>query len=157
MKDDAPPPAAVPRKRRQLESLPDRWIAEWLSGAYPLPRGDRLRLEAERERRKAVRRAEDRTVTVVIGPEGQTPQQRAAVADALAMLQPTQFHRPMILEHVRQAIRESDFVIAAPREATPPSDQQVRDRSWVWLAVDYAKHRRVPVKIIMPDGKEGEL
>lgn len=158
MKDDAPVPAEIPRKRRALEAAPDVWLAQWLGGAYPLVPSQRARLEAEKARRQRIRRSQNRVATIVVGHEGQTPDQKRAVAEALRTFEPTAVYRATgDYNATRTLIREADLVIAAPRESAPPADKQVRDRSSVWIAVDYAKHRRVPVKIIMPNGKEGTL
>lgn len=158
MKDDAPIPAEIPRKRRQLEAVPDVWLAEWLGGAYPLVPSQKARLEAEKARRRDLRRSESRSAAVITGPEGQTPQQKAAVAEALTAFGATEVHRPRGALDARAQIRAgTDLVIATPREATSPGWSPVDGRSVVWIAIDYAKHRRVPVKIIMPDGKEGTL
>lgn len=152
-KDDIEIPSEIPRKRRQLEAALDSWVAFWLSGE-PTP-SQRRRLEEERERRKRLRRAQSRVVAVIVGPEGQTPEQKAAITEALTAAQDTVLRPPIVA--AKSAIRSSDLVIAAPRESAAPSDVQIRDRSSVWHAIDYAKHRRVPVRIIMPNGKEGNL
>lgn len=148
-------PAEIPRKRKALEAALDSWIAVWLTGE--LPPSQRRRLEVERERRKQLKRSQSRVVAIVTGREGFTPPQKVAIVEALTGAHPTRtLHVPAYAD-IRDAIQASDLVIAGPRESAPPKNTQVRDRSSVWHAIDYAKHRGIPVKIIMPNGEEGSL
>jgi len=139
MKDDAPLPDAVPHKRRQVETLLDRHIAMWLASPDITP-SERRRLQAEKDRRKALT-PEDRVV-VLVGREGMTPQQRARMAELVAGA--TSVAKGCSPDVVKTA----DRVVATPKETQEP----VRKDTGVWAMIRYAKHRRLPVSVIMPDG-----
>lgn len=167
MKDDAPAPKRIPKKRRVLESAQtlDRWIAEWLDRDDLTP-SERRRLEVERERRKAARLMPDTDVGLLIGPEGITPAQATTIATMLPQLAPTSvvFCGSMsrrlageLPDNVAMAsapdfqavVRAADVVIAAPKK---PHEQAAQ--VGVWAGVKYAKHRSVPVRIVLPNGEE---
>jgi hypothetical protein len=136
MKDDAPTPATIPTKRRQIRKALDRWIAEWLAREDLTP-AQRMRIEYERKRRRQPERG---LVLLIVGREGMTPPQRARVtelAPSVAALLPEDDGRAMI--------RDASAVIAAPR---------ARAGGDVWDAVRYARHRRVPVRVVLPNGEE---
>jgi hypothetical protein len=137
MKDDAPTPATVPTKRRHIRAALDRWLAEWLARDDLTP-AQRMRLDYERKRRRKPKRG---LVLLIVGREGMTPRQRAHVAELapdVAALLPDDDGRAMI--------KEASAVIAAPKSRTPAG--------LVWDAVRYAKHRGVPVLIVLPNGEE---
>jgi hypothetical protein len=171
-KDDAPRPATVPTKRRVLQDPAqtlDRWLASWAADES-LPPSQRVRAQEERDRRKAL--SPTRSLGLVVAQEGMTPEQYAALPKLLDQLQPTEIHHPGAASKVHQAcravatvhvhrdvrdhhagcalvVRAADIVIAAPKERRMPQDHQ---RS-VWSFIRMAKHRSVPVHVIMPDGQ----
>jgi len=152
-------PARPPRKARQLERAPDVWLARWLAEATLTP-SDLRRVEAEKARRKA--NAPDRAVGLLVGQEGVTPAQFAVVVDALGtsgagVVHHTRvsgaLHRackaldvPVAMHHtLTEVVRESEAVIAAPTT-------RLSNGSGVWESVRLAKHRKLLVKIVLPDG-----
>lgn len=165
-KDDVEIPRWPPRKRRVLEdqgATLDKWLAVWANDEG-LPPSQRARAQAERDRRK--RLAPDMRVGVIVGEEGMTPPQADMVTSLVATVLPTELHviRPRHLRRVLaiascpvvthdnewDLIRASTTVFAAPKEAEKPAVVQ-----GVWEAVRYARHRRLPVSVVMPDGKRG--
>jgi hypothetical protein len=170
--DDVEIPAAPPRKRRQLESAPAKWLAVWASDES-LPPSQRRRAQAERDRRKRGQGMET-IVGLLVGSEGATPQQvevmreRAHAGDVKRVKAP----RPLKLglkresyvvcdepwagaaldERLKYIVRTSTTLVA-----TPEKDHDPQRVEGVWEAVRYAKHRNVPVKVVMPDGGEHEL
>lgn len=162
MKEDAPAPDAVPRKRRQIEAAPDLWLRQWLN-REDLRLVDRANLERELDRR----REDPRTVVVgvVFGQEGVTPEQLRVMRslcqrpDLLAVHAPFKIalgvenfithERVGIGERLAGIVRVSTLVIAAPKESEKP--QKVEG---VWAAIRLAKTRSLPVTVIMPSGKE---
>lgn len=171
MKDDLPErPAKVPTKDRQLQALPDLWVAQWLA-SDTLTYGERRRLEALRASRRA-RRA-DVPVGLLVGAEGATAPQLEVVADELRRAGPTEIHHPgnvparlhgackrlgvPVIQHrdvrsieggMREVVRRSSLIIAAPREMSEHATG-----SPVWNLIRHAKHRSVPVHIVLPDGR----
>ena len=166
MKDNAPTPAEVPTKRRQVREALDRWLAEWIARDDLLPSTRRL-LEREREDRKRRRRQQDINVGLLIGPEGSTPDQTAFIVGYVLSMGPTSIVHagisnrlasmfPAELPEVgapdyRTVVRNSTFVVAAPKETAEPSGPKVG----VWAGVKYARDRGVPVRIVLPNGKVG--
>lgn len=169
MKQDLPPrPDKVPKKDRHLEGVPDLWIAEWLADAS-LPYPQRARLEALKARRRA--NQPDVPVGLLVGAEGLTARQLDAVVGQLRTIGPTEIHHPGVASRLHQAckrlsvpviphddvrrpengmlevIRLSSVIIAAPREMSE------RGTSPVWNMIRRAKHRSVPVRIVLPDGR----
>lgn len=171
MKHDLPPrPKRVPQKDRQLAKVPDLWIAQWLD-SDDLTRADRDRLTAL----KAVRRRAEPDVPVglLVGAEGLTGRQLQRVIQELNSAHPTEVHHPgdvppklhsackrlgvPIVQHrdvrntetgMRNVVHMSARVIAAPREMSESATG-----SAVWNMVKHAKHRSVPVTVILPDGR----
>lgn len=166
VKADAERPARVPAKRRQLESLLDVHIAEWLASDALTP-SERRRLQDERARRKAERRRTGLVIGLVVDPAGVTPQQLEGVKEALAGARSiihsgvpsSRLHTACklaagcevaVLEtndpvhDRREVVRRADLVVIAPS-----SDG---GGSRAWRAESYARHRRVPVKVVLPDG-----
>jgi hypothetical protein len=143
MKTDVPElPARVPSKRHQIRRLLDLHIALWLA-SDDITDAERERLQAEKDRRKRERPAVH--VGVIVGREGMTPEQRAYVRGYVMTLAPTTVETLAGNDH-RELIRASTIVIAAPKS---------RQRSGaVWDAVAYARLRKVPVRIVYPDGGE---
>lgn len=168
MKDDVEIPPEPPRKRRQLEDpgqTLDKWLAVWASDES-LPPSARKRAQAERDRRKAL--VPDVRVGVIVGEEGMTPAQRERVLEILVSVGATEllydgdrlshFRRlllplddlgvPAVLQQGDQElVRNSSTLVAAPKEAEKPGVVE-----GVWEAVRYAKHRKVPVRVVMQDG-----
>lgn len=142
MKTDVPElPARVPSKRHQIRRLLDLHIALWLA-SDDITDEERERLQAEKDRRKRERPAVH--VGVIVSREGMTPEQRAYVRGYVMTLAPTTVETAA--EGHRELVRAATIVIAAPKS---------RQRSGaVWDAVAYARHRKVPVRIVYPDGSE---
>lgn len=168
-KEDLPPrPDSPPRNRRQLEALPDLWIAEWLAGDTIKP-GERKKLEALKESRK--HRKPDVVLGVVVAPEGMTPEQFKTFQRVLPRMGATEVHHtllpgkvyrivkelgvPMVRydqygQNERDVIKSASVLLAAPKE---PAIRTYATRG-VWSMIGLAKHRSVPVRIVLPDGKE---
>ena len=166
MKDDAEIPNAVPRKRRQLERALDRWIAAWLASEQLTP-SERRRLEAEKERRKALRRASSVELGLIVAPEGLTPAQLAHLIEFVGEARPVRLHwkhgnMPLLRKVLggleigafteqhpddRDVVRAATLVVAAPKESQQSSSE-------VWAMIRYAKHRKTPVMVVMPNGDE---
>jgi hypothetical protein len=177
MKDDAPVPDEVPRKRRQLEDpgvVLDKWIAVWLARDDLMP-SDRRRLEAEKARRKALK--PECIVGLVASQEGMTPPQFVEVLKALRALTPTSVLHTRLSRRVhgtvvglcesigashcliadvrdedaaaREVVREVDMLIAAPREATV----QTYATPGIWSIIGLSRHRHVPVQVVLPSGE----
>jgi hypothetical protein len=167
MKEDVEIPPGPPRKRRQLEDpgqTLDKWLAVWATDES-LPPSQRARAQAERDRRKAL--VPDVRLGVIVGVEGMTPAQREVVAASMANA--TELHwltstfphlRRALVElgrHVagtshedpRDVVRHSSTLVAAPKEPEKPDRVE-----GVWEAVRYAKHRKVPVRVVLPNGDE---
>lgn len=177
MKDDVGPlPDKVPRNRRQIEAIVDVHLATWLASDTLTP-GERKKLVAEKERRKAL--APEIVVGVVCGNEGATPAQLKKLREVLQRIKPTQvhqiplpgkvnyvvksFHVPQSV-HVREGmtyqqtlaevVRESTVLVAIQKETTV---QEIKVGDWsrgIASAIGYARHRTTPVRIILPDGEE---
>lgn len=157
MKDDAELPAVVPRKRRQVEALLDRWIAIWLAGDEITPSERRL-LEAEKLRRKKLHPDPIR-LGVIVGREGLTPAQLEfarthAQADGVVQIRapfPVKLGAPpntfAVLPDNRMVVRESDVVVAAPKEPEKPGRVE-----GVWECVRLAKQRGARVHVVLPNG-----
>lgn len=159
MKDDAPLPDSVPRKRRQIESLLDRHIAVWLAGETLAP-SDRRRLEEEKARRRTS--VPDRLVGVLVGAAGVAPPQLDALPGLLAGA--TEVTHPGVSSRVHTACRSVGVPVVVrrddPREVVRASDLVVAvlngpkaDGTEVWEWVRYARHRGVPVRAVLPDGQ----
>lgn len=176
--DLGPRPDAVPKKRKQIEDLPDLWIAEWLAGDEIAP-GERKKLTAEKERRKTLR--PDVVLGVVCCDENATPEQLRTFREVVARIAPTevvQHPLPGKVNHVVKSlgvpvtvlpfstserktpllggvrddvVRKATVVVAIPKE----TGAFIGDaRSPVPAAIRLAKHRSMPVRIILPNGQE---
>lgn len=166
-------PAEVPRKRRQIEALLDVHIARWLAGEGDngmLTDGERKRLEKEKARRKKLRR--DHRVGLIIPQEGMTPVQQAEMTRLMLESGATEIHHGGVPSKVhnlareigvvhhrdtawrfdperdKEVIRESDAIIAAPKEGSV----QTHATPGVWQMIGYAKHRNIPTTVVLPDG-----
>jgi hypothetical protein len=167
VKDDVEIPPAPPRKRRELERALPVWLATWASDES-LPPSQRRRAQEERDRRKAL--VADVRVGVILGEEGMTPAQREVVLETLAAVAATELHYDGLRSpHMRrlllplddlnvtsipqpgdqELVKASTMVIAAPKEPEKPDRVE-----GVWEAVRYAKHRKVPVRVVLPNGDE---
>lgn len=168
MKDDVEIPPAPPRKRRQLEDpgqTLDKWLAVWAADTS-LPPSQRARAQAERDRRKAL--VPDVRVGVLVGDEGMTPAQRQRILELVTGAGTTDLNfdaqrlshfrrlllplddlnvRAIAMEGDQDVVRNSTTLVAAPKESEKPGVVE-----GVWDAVRYAKHRRLPVRVVMPDG-----
>ena len=172
MKDDAPAPETVPTKRRHIEAAPDLWLRQWLARDDLWVR-DRRRLEKEVKRRKDAKPQVN--LVVVAGEEGTTPEQVRRAREELDRIQPTKVifigrlakithlfpsdsdietdYLPVLGKaEVRNVIRDNaTIVLAFPKEPLKP-DKVLG----VWDAVRFAKHRNLPVRIVLPDGSPTE-
>lgn len=138
------------------QAVPDIWLAIW-SARQDLSPPQRRHVDEERERRKALRARESLVVAWVRGQEGMTPVQRHAMTEALAVgceVEVVSVVAGRSEDHMKDVIQRAGLVLAAPREMIAPTNVPAWDRSPVWAAVAYAKHRRTAVKVIMPDGRE---
>lgn len=169
--DDVEIPAVPPRKRRQLEATPAKWLAVWAADES-LPPSQRRRAQDERDRRKRNAGTSFEIVGVLVGAEGATPEQVDYVRARVPAAKRVKAPRPLKLglkpntfvlcgepwagttlqERLKYIVRTSSAVIA-----TPEKDHDPQRVEGVWEAVRYAKHRNVPVTVVMPDGKEHEL
>lgn len=171
MKDDAPLPGSVPKKRRQIEQLTDLHIATWLGGDEITP-SERRRLQEEKDRRKAEAKRGRLLVGLLVADEGlPKPQLDAAIhtlsgSGATAIIHPGVQQRlhsackalgvPVDVRYgdgelgARVVAREADLIIAAPKE----SQVQPYATPGVWMRIGYARHRGVPVIVIMPNGAQ---
>lgn len=150
MKQDVNIPARPPRKRRQLEAALDVWIAVWLDGE--LSPSERRRVEGEKQRRKEERQRDEPIRLVVLGAvEGFTPEQRRLLRDKKAEAEVFMTWRSGFgTRTYQEVVKEGNFVVAAPKEMAKPERPP---EGSVWAAVRYAKDRKLPVEVIMPDGQ----
>lgn len=159
MKDDAPVPDRVPTKRRQLHDALDRWLAVWAT-REDLTKRERALVEDERSRRKSLKPS--LVVGLLVPGEGVTPPQLESLRDRLAESGATEVQHVSVPSRVhtacrdlgvpvhvrdtdRDVVRDSDVVIATPKERAEAA-------SPLWDTVRYARHRKLPVKLVMPDG-----
>lgn len=150
-------PPTPPAKRRALQAAPDLWLAVWANSDALTPSQLR-RVQEEREHRKTQSVPQTR-VAIVKGEEGMTPDQRRAILSAAptgALVRHLTVSGPRADTGRRTAITAATLVLAAPREMTMPDNVPTWERSPVWAAIAYAKNRRIPVKIILPNGEEGK-
>lgn len=174
MRDDAPVPETVPRKRAELHRALDRWLAVWLA-RDDLTAAERRLVEAEKARRKEAR--PERVVGVVTAPEGLTPPQFIALCqlvrevgatEVLHTRVPRKTHGALmavcrelgatarLVDDVRDpelaaraVIYDSTVVVAAPREATV----QAYATPGVWKMIGLARHRGLPTTVVLPNGE----
>lgn len=164
-------PAAPPRKRRQLEQVPDVWLAIWLDSDHLSP-SDRRRCEQEKADRAARRKLADFKVGLIVNQYGLPKEQLTAAIEALQESGATEVHHGGVPRRLHNAAREIgvthhqepgwryaeerdkaviyavDAIIACPKETTV----QTHATPGVWKAIGYAKHRGLPVTVILPNG-----
>ena len=133
MKEDAPTPEAVPRKRRQLEQALDRWLAEWLARDDLTP-SERRRVEEERDERRRRSGLERRVVGFTGTRAGMTPQQRRRFTELLAGAD--EFHHGDCLGADEQAHRIA-YNLDIPVVIHPPENGH--QRAWCKGAVRVEK------------------
>lgn len=142
MKEDAPAPEQVPKKRRQLKGAPDLWLRQWLSREGLTP-SERRRVQEELDERKKA--TPDTKVGIILGREGMTPEQVLSFSQVVNGLKGKagELHhtwhpfKPMHTTCVRSGIptvvhgqgarlaqseivKLSDLVVALPKESTMP-------------------------------------
>lgn len=173
MREDAPAPKHPPKKRYQLERALDLWLATWAHDEE-LPERERARVQDERDRRKALK--PQRELGLLVEQEGVTPQQLELIVEKFRALQPTGIHHPWVQPRVhsacielgvpvkvhrdvrdsfapmREVVLSSDIIVAAPRGMNRPSDPTP-----VWDSLLYARHRKLPLTLVLPNGTEGEV
>lgn len=166
-------PAAPPRKRRQLERVPDVWLAIWLDSEH-LSASDRRRVETEKADRAARRKLTEFRVGLIVTQYGLPREQIAGAIEALEKSGATEVHHGGVPPKLHNAAREIgvthhkepgwryaeerdkavicavDAIIACPKETTV----QTYATPGVWTAIGYARHRGLPVTVIAPDGKQ---
>lgn len=173
-KDDIEVPPRPPAKRRQLEAALPQWLATWANDESLTP-SERRRVQAERDRRKKMKVRSELVVGLVLAEEGVTPAQLDALRDTVRSTQaaqvvhtriPRKVHGklaqvcreqdvPLVLRAgdgllgAREVVRESDIIIAAPREP----QVQTYATPGVWSMVGLARHRSTPVSVVLPDGQ----
>lgn len=152
-------PDRVPAKRRALEAVLDLHIAMWLASDKITP-SERRRLSDEKQRRKDLKPSA--VLGVIETREGATPAQLTAFFGVLELKRMTAIAHPGNLSRrahgmctgrapVKQLhgasandlVRASDLMVALPRGDTD---------AYVWDAVSYAKHRKVPIVVVDPFG-----
>lgn len=152
-KEDTPLPAEVPRKRRQLEGALDLHLAQWLAGDTLTP-SERRRLEEEKARRKTA--IPTRLVVRLVPKEGMTPEQKRAVYVAVGEEQATTIativHVPDGATRDKLRTLNPDAIVAAVKETREPAGV----KTGVWDAVKFARHRRLAVRVVLPDGSTME-
>jgi hypothetical protein len=171
-KDDviADMPATVPTKRKALKEAPDVWLAIWASDKS-LPPSQRKRAQAERDERKAA--VPDRRVGLLLGQEGLTPEQFDRLKELLATSGATEVHHPGVASRVHTACRSLGVPVMPHRDVRVGDDERAKlvcraltgqsaDRVYafppagraegLWDGIRYAKHRSIPVIVVLPDG-----
>jgi hypothetical protein len=143
-------------------------IAFWLEAPSLTP-SYLGRVTEEKQRRRRLDRSY--TVGIIVGPEGTTPKQLEAIRELVNRPDITEVHAgtamrlrlpeglfrlhndiPNLEARHKKIVKSSKVIVAAPREMEKPSSYG----KWgVWSAVRYAKNRNLPVRIVMPNGKEG--
>lgn len=170
--DVADVPAAPPRKRRQLEVVPDLWLAVWLDSEELTP-SEQRRVAEEKARRKRLKATAQHRLGLIVTEHGLTPVQLEATIKAIAASGATEVHHGGVTSKLHNAareigvvrhtepgwrysaqrdqeiIRECDAIIACPKELTT----QPYATPGVWSAIGYARHRGLPVTIISPAGE----
>lgn len=137
-----------PRKRKHLEQALDVELATWENDPKLTP-SERRKAHHERDRRKE---AADETIVVLLRPrEGLTPEQRKMAGELVKDADVNRFWGGS--GAYQPTIKGATLVVACPKEMTRP--EQAPGGS-VWAAARYARHRNIAVRVIMPDGTEGE-
>lgn len=160
MKDDAPPPRHPPKKRYQLENqskMPDLWLAIWANDTK-LSDDERERVQEERDRRKALK--PDLIIGIIVDQEDVTPPQLKVLKEQLANAGATEIHHVWAPRRVASACRRVGIPVTAHRTMHEVVQQSMRviaaprgpADTPAWEAVKYAKHRRLPVTVILPSG-----
>jgi len=135
-----------PRKRRQLEQALEVELAVWLARDDLTP-SERKKVEAEKERRK---QDAPTIVGIVWGREGRTPAQFAAARE-FPQTDPDVYETLAHAADFHEFVKAVNRVVALPKEMSRVYDPPAES---VWAYVEYARHRGVPVKVILPDGSE---
>lgn len=162
-KDDiADIPARPPRKRYQLQNeqkIPDLWLARWANDES-LSERERKLVQEERDRRKVA--APDVVVGVLVDAEDVTPAQLDFLRERLGNA--TQIHHPWTTRRVAGACRHAGALVTVHKElrdvvlsserilAAPRGPEDFRHRTPAWEAVQYARHRKLAVTVMLPDG-----
>jgi hypothetical protein len=161
----------VPRKRRQLEAADAADLATWAADPE-LPEPDRRRAQAERDRRKQLRRRTGAgMVGVIVGVPGASPPQIEALLDELDRIKPVQIVHPYASSKLHQACKAGGAVVIVERGPITPELQircadeadvvvglspnpvmpEQKDGD-VWKALRRAKDRGADVVVLWPDG-----
>lgn len=139
MKTDVEIPDTIPVKRRQLQDenrTPNLFIRAWLDRDDLTP-SQRSRLDEELTRRRKTVPLD--ALAIIRDPAGVTPQQRKALHE---------YTKSLSIASVGDDIKEANVVVCLPKETRRTLG------SPVWEAERYARHRKLPVKVILPNGEE---
>lgn len=165
MKEDAPTPTHPPKKRHQLERVPDLWLAVWANDSE-LPESERQRAQDERDRRRTLSPS-DYVLGLLVDREDCTPVQLTALREVMAgakLAGAKELHHPWTTRRIAGVCRHSglpitthqnlrDVVLASERIIVAPrGPDDFKKRTPAWESVQYAKHRKLPVTVVMPDG-----
>lgn len=185
-KEDVPPlPDKVPRNRRQVEAILDVHLAQWLAGEMLTP-GERKKLQAEKDRRKTLK-PELVVGVVCGNEGATPEQLRTLreVLPRIAPTKIVQHPLPGKVNHVVRKM-ESDTVkreilvdgdgssthrallmiavarrcntlVAIQKETNIQPMQVGNNTRGVVSAIGLARHRGIPVRVILPNGKEERL
>jgi len=147
VKDDVETPPAPPKKRKHLEQALDVHLAIWANDES-LPPSARKRAQDERDRRKAdAKRGEVAKILVMVPREGKTPQQRAYHDEEVVGSGELYWWSSKTDYH--EMVKKVDQVVAFVKEQNAPTHPPPGS---VWEAVQYARHRKLPLKVILPNG-----
>lgn len=150
-------PSKVPRKQRTLEKLADVHIAMWLAGDKITDKERKL-LQTEKDRRKQL--TPEKVICILTHNAGVTPEQLTELKRILARhpdAVEVRAARPLrlalrtkytITPDIREALKDATIVIAASKDMQVMSG----DTDSFWDTVRYAKHRKIPVTVVLRDG-----
>lgn len=161
--DIADAPARPPRKRYQLQNeqkVPDLWLAKWANNEN-LSERERKLVQEERDRRKTLE--PDVRIGVLVDAEDVTPAQLGFLEEKLVGA--TEIHHPWTTRRVAGMCRRAGAPVTVHKElrdvvlacqmviAAPRAPEDFRNRTPAWEAVQYAKHRKLAVTVVLPDGR----
>lgn len=152
-------PARIPRKRNQIESLLDVHIAVWLAGDTITAKERKLLVE-EKERRKRLNPS--KVICILTHKGGVSPEQLKKLREILDRHQPiteVRATQPLrlalrtkysIVSDLKEMMKDADLVIAAAADGIQREMPANTDE--FWDHVGYAKHRKVPVTVVLHNG-----
>lgn len=160
--EDVEIPARPPRKRLAMAKAPALWLQLWANDQALSPI-DRLNAQSEIDRRKVL--TSEKVMGVVVDLTGMSPPQWEALVEAVDKESPTGY---MMLAstfgNLRKAARKWPWTVAGSYHEIVLQTQLIycfarpgRPEGVVYDAMRYAKHRKVPVHLILPTGEESPL